>query len=182
MSSASEQDLGNDKTPRSDAKTIRNELTVMRKDGNGRFVVIVAHLETTVTQRSNIDKTKATIHDHDANNTSHNTQLHTRSIFSCVWLKSYKAQVCSVVVNTVIFIFWHATFHAQSSLLDALSRTPPTRTPSLLFPSHGDTPCVRRPGAQLGRLAEQSLLTQEERRPTRAVRSTRVKTTGFAAQ
>ena len=135
MSSASEQDLGNDKTPRSDAKTIRNELTVMRKDGNGRFVVIVAHLETTVTQRSNIDKTKATIHGHDANNTSHNTQLHTRSIFSCVWLKSYKAQVCSVVVNTVIFIFWHATFHAQSSLLDALSRTPPTRTPSLLFPS-----------------------------------------------
>ena len=29
-----------------------------------------------------------------------------------------------------------------------------TRTPSLLFPSHGDVPCDPRPKAQFGRLAE----------------------------
>ena len=47
-------------------------------------------------------------------------------------------------------------FNAQSSLLDPLHLALPTRTSSLLFPSHGDIPCDPRPGAQFGRLAEQS--------------------------
>ena len=32
----------------------------------------------------------------------------------------------------------------------------PTRTPSVLLPSYGDVPCDPRPGAEFGRLAEQS--------------------------
>ena len=46
---------------------------------------------------------------------------------------------------------------------DAVILAPPhlalsTPTPSLLFPSHGDLPCDPRPGAQFGRVAEQSRL------------------------
>ena len=58
--------------------------------------------------------------------------------------------------------FWQVVFRAQSSLLDRPHLAHPTRTPSSLFPSHGDTPCDPRPGAQSGRLAEQSPFTSYE--------------------
>ena len=50
-------------------------------------------------------------------------------------------------------------FHAQSSLLDYPPHPLPHDGPSLLFPSHGDIHCDPRLGRQLGRFAEQSLLT-----------------------
>ena len=47
-------------------------------------------------------------------------------------------------------------FHVQSSVLDPPHPALLTRTPSLLFPSHGDMPCDPRRAAQSGRLTGQS--------------------------
>ena len=52
--------------------------------------------------------------------------------------------------------------HSQSSLPDPPHLALLARTPSLLLPSHGDIQCDPRPGAQLGRQAEQSPLTGYE--------------------
>ena len=53
-------------------------------------------------------------------------------------------------------------FRAQSSLPHPPHLAHPTRTPSLLSPSHGDVPCDPHPGAQVGRLAEQGPFTAYE--------------------